>query len=1270
MERILKNAPIIPTLNPLLVGSVNKCRGLSHPKVREIFEGKRSVEAFPSQSVRLGFFHKFLPFIPEFLKSFGAGAFRKFIHARHFTMRNFPLFLLLCPLAFGADVYVAQTSAGADDGSSCAAARAKSSLIAGDWAGDTTIHLCGTITGTAGQTAITALGSGTSGHPVTVIFDSATFGRLDNSAYWGGATSGAITLNGQSWITVDLGTVGIIDNLANGSGLANQSVSTGIYLSNCQHCTVQGSGGAIMSMYRHTQGWDNNANALLTAGVKVAASSNVSVTGVRVVDSGYGIQNVWANGDANISITNNKIRFSNEGIFASGAGTVTGLAITGNEILDAVNWFQGTTGVTYVTTTYRQTGIHIAATGASQVASGPVITGNWVHGRMGSHLGLYSALGNGPDSAIALIWLEQSGSGSISSPLVANNRLESSLGSAENHPDTFILAGGTSAQIINNTMASANVAYSTCLKFGPGSGNFQNNICSAMKTGVNLLSGTLTSDNNDLSGLSTTAAMISGVTTYATVTAWTSATGKDASSSTGSPLLAYDQTLKSGSAAINLGANLTSLLTTDYLGNARPGSGAWEAGAYEWTANSTDYWVNWEYGSTTLYQRYDGYTSHKVLFASTIGFTYFMNTTGPATAVQITGLPTGLTATITCMSGPSTFKTSCFGASAPFYQQNSGTPGFFAIHLAASSSLPVGDYVITLQTRVNGFVHDLDIPIRVLATPTLPSPGTYSPGGIPGIPNWEAKMLSDGDNWCLAGGVTNPSTMTYSVEQQVWYYDGARAYYQLADYTGNPYWTACAINLANAYADQALSAGFGYGNRVFTRGLRMAYERTGTQKFKDAINRLAGSASGSPYAVNGGTNQTLQTRETALILNAYVDAELLGTAHNPLAERSVAFLLADFDAFFGRHNYPALKASYDNQPFWDGLAAQALIYYYDNITPDPRIPVAIKQYIDFLWLDAWNHTTNQMLYGMEIWNGGQPTTLLNNLMVPAFAWYYKTTHNADPNYLTWGDNLWSHALDTDPSFSGKEFSQNWMWSFDYLTWRNATDPATSILSTPNLSFSNTTVGITSSAQTITVTNTGNATLNIASVVKAGSDFTKSADTCGATLASTAFCTISVTFTPGSYGAKTGSITITDDAGGVGGSTQAVSLSGLGTIITLSPLSLTFAPANLGITSAAQVVTMTNHSGSTITFSGITFPLNPATQYANTTTCGATLADNASCTISVTFTPSTVGVKLGTLRIADNALGSPRDIPLVGAGAPINDQGATTKGARLKGANVH
>jgi hypothetical protein len=96
------------------------------------------------------------------------------------------------------------------------------------------------------------------------------------------------------------------------------------------------------------------------------------------------------------------------------------------------------------------------------------------------------------------------------------------------------------------------------------------------------------------------------------------------------------------------------------------------------------------------------------------------------------------------------------------------------------------------------------------------------------------------------------------------------------------------------------------------------------------------------------------------------------------------------------------------------------------------------------------------------------------------------------------------------------------------------------LAPSSLAFGNQNVSTTSAPQTVTLTNTGTATLNIASITASG-DFARTTG-CGSTLAAGANCPTNVTFTPTVVGARTGAITVTSDAPG---SPHAVSLSGLG-----------------------------------------------------------------------------------------------------------------------------
>jgi hypothetical protein len=89
----------------------------------------------------------------------------------------------------------------------------------------------------------------------------------------------------------------------------------------------------------------------------------------------------------------------------------------------------------------------------------------------------------------------------------------------------------------------------------------------------------------------------------------------------------------------------------------------------------------------------------------------------------------------------------------------------------------------------------------------------------------------------------------------------------------------------------------------------------------------------------------------------------------------------------------------------------------------------------------------------------------------------------------------------------------------------ATAPA--VLLATSLNFANQVVGTTSAPNSVSLTNTGNATLHIASI-GVGGDFAQT-NNCGPSVAPGTSCTVSVTFTPTAKGDRTGSFTIADDA---------------------------------------------------------------------------------------------------------------------------------------------
>jgi hypothetical protein len=100
-------------------------------------------------------------------------------------------------------------------------------------------------------------------------------------------------------------------------------------------------------------------------------------------------------------------------------------------------------------------------------------------------------------------------------------------------------------------------------------------------------------------------------------------------------------------------------------------------------------------------------------------------------------------------------------------------------------------------------------------------------------------------------------------------------------------------------------------------------------------------------------------------------------------------------------------------------------------------------------------------------------------------------------------------------------------------------------------------------------------------------------------------------------------------------------------VQFSPTSLSFPVQLLKTKSAVKTITLRNSGMASLTVTHIA----TTGDFAQTNNC-ATLAVNATCTINVTFTPSAVGTRTGTVAVTDNASGSPQKVNLTGIGTEV------------------
>jgi hypothetical protein len=199
----------------------------------------------------------------------------------------------------------------------------------------------------------------------------------------------------------------------------------------------------------------------------------------------------------------------------------------------------------------------------------------------------------------------------------------------------------------------------------------------------------------------------------------------------------------------------------------------------------------------------------------------------------------------------------------------------------------------------------------------------------------------------------------------------------------------------------------------------------------------------------------------------------------------------------------------------------------------------------------------------------------------------------------------------------------------------------------SLNFGNVTVGATSAAQTVTLTNTGTASVTASQATVTGAGFSIGGLSLPLTVAAGQSATFSVTFAPAVAGSVTGSVSVVSNATG---SQASVALSGTGVAVSgqvsISPGSLAFGNVTLGSDAILPVV-MTNSSSAPITITQAT--VTGAGFSVGGLSLPYTLAAGQNASLSVTFAPTAAGSSTGTVSVVSNVSGSPASVAVSGAG---------------------
>lgn len=506
------------------------------------------------------------------------------------------LIMLLAPLMFASATNVYITPNGSAQGSCTSNPQTPAWFNNGaNWGGGasqigpgTTVLLCGTVT-----TPITFQGSGSSGSPVTLTFDTGAKISLGVCP-----SSGCLNLAYQSWIVVDGGKTcgwvnqelvacnGTIIPTASGTAYGNGGTSSfTVVADGCGNCEIRN---LEVATYVHTSASDSPGGDM--RGVQnlqaVSGGAFYYVHNMIVHDAASGIVFVPSgNPVSNFAFYNNAEYSVNSGVDVSNNnnGTITGGSVHDNHIYNTGVW--DTSGCAF-----HHNSMHSFA--YTQTNSGIQFYDNQMDGNWGGC----------PTSE-----LFYEGSGSLNNNCIVFNNIFAGTYQQENNGVVSITCGGT-LQFYNNTIVGDDQSGDVCLSLNlsnGGTAQVKNNII----TNCNQLWETNSSagawgsgfDRNTWGGTSSGSPWAyscgSGGCSYAnSLSAWQSVCSCDSHSTFGASTsyvgVNSNGTPQSTSPAIGTGANLSDLgmapLDSDITGAERPGgSTAWTGGAYSYGSASS-----------------------------------------------------------------------------------------------------------------------------------------------------------------------------------------------------------------------------------------------------------------------------------------------------------------------------------------------------------------------------------------------------------------------------------------------------------------------------------------------------------------------------------------------------------------------------------------------------------------------------------------------------------------------------------------------------------
>jgi hypothetical protein len=316
-----------------------------------------------------------------------------------------------------------------------------------------------------------------------------------------------------------------------------------------------------------------------------------------------------------------------------------------------------------------------------------------------------------------------------------------------------------------------------------------------------------------------------------------------------------------------------------------------------------------------------------------------------------------------------------------------------------------------------------------------------APAGPAAYPAYEANFVHYSDyHW-------NVGQPGYGDDWTTDYYDRAFSHFAFWARTGNSVYWVRAARIAYNYRTIYLEANNYWSSEYWSqlKGLAAHYWLTGDERSRNAVYMTAARLNAS----RGGTERLTNTVNHPWMDNRVQARVLIGKLLSMELEAPPFETVSDWAAGARQDltdilSTQAADGSYrfysqcgESSNFMSGELSEVYTNYYDDFEPDPRIPPAIKRFLDYLWNTQWRPADQVFNYYSGYCAGSSDGATagwdLNGFFVEPFGWYYR--YSGDPSYRDHGEQSFSGLVTVTWLEGPKQFNQAYVTSFRWLAYR-------------------------------------------------------------------------------------------------------------------------------------------------------------------------------------------------------------------------------------------